>query len=179
MGSKTQTSCWEATVHSDESPTSLQKQVFTITPAVSHCETNPHEKTIWANQPIHSFLVECLNPCLQGTSVRVGSPQHMKAWKVSMETSDFNNWINKELWQSQGVMSQTGTWRCKLDPQKPTLSSIGKSCALGLNVDLAARPSPFLLVLFFAFLPPLLIALLGGPSLVDPSLLALLDLHWE
>ena len=31
--------------------------------------------TIWANQPIHSFLVGCLNPCLQGTSVWVGSPQ--------------------------------------------------------------------------------------------------------
>jgi hypothetical protein len=30
---------------------------------------------IWANGPIHSFLVECLNPCLQRTSVRVGSPQ--------------------------------------------------------------------------------------------------------
>ena len=30
---------------------------------------------IWANQPIHSFLVGCLNPCLQGTSVWVGSPR--------------------------------------------------------------------------------------------------------
>jgi len=30
---------------------------------------------IWANGPIHSFLVECLNPCLQRTNVRVGSPQ--------------------------------------------------------------------------------------------------------
>jgi hypothetical protein len=30
---------------------------------------------IWGNQPIHSFLVGCLSPCLQGTSVRVGSPQ--------------------------------------------------------------------------------------------------------
>ena len=30
---------------------------------------------IWTNQPIHSFLVGCLNPCLQGTSVRVGAPQ--------------------------------------------------------------------------------------------------------
>jgi hypothetical protein len=30
---------------------------------------------IWANQPIHSFLVGCLNPCLQGTSVWVGLPQ--------------------------------------------------------------------------------------------------------
>ena len=32
-------------------------------------------KLIWANQPIHLFLVGCLNPCLQGTSVWVGSPQ--------------------------------------------------------------------------------------------------------
>ena len=31
--------------------------------------------SIWANQRIHSFLVGCLNPCLQGTNVRVGSPQ--------------------------------------------------------------------------------------------------------
>ena len=30
---------------------------------------------IWANQPIHSFLVGCLNPCLQGTSERVVLPQ--------------------------------------------------------------------------------------------------------
>ena len=30
---------------------------------------------IWANPPIHLFLVGCLNSCLQGTSVRVGSPQ--------------------------------------------------------------------------------------------------------
>ena len=30
---------------------------------------------IWANQLIHSFLVGCLNPCLQGTSVRVVSLQ--------------------------------------------------------------------------------------------------------
>ena len=30
---------------------------------------------IRANQPIPSFLVRCLNPCLQGTSVRVRSPQ--------------------------------------------------------------------------------------------------------
>ena len=28
---------------------------------------------IWANQPTPSFLVGCLNPCLQRTSVRVGS----------------------------------------------------------------------------------------------------------
>ena len=32
-------------------------------------------KVIWANQPIYSFLVGCLNPCLQETSVRVGLPQ--------------------------------------------------------------------------------------------------------
>ena len=32
-------------------------------------------KEIWVNQPIHSFLVGCLNPCLQGTNVPVGSPQ--------------------------------------------------------------------------------------------------------
>jgi hypothetical protein len=43
---------------------------------------------IWVNQPIHSFLVGCLDPCLEGTSVRVGSPQpthwlaptHSLAW---------------------------------------------------------------------------------------------------
>jgi hypothetical protein len=29
---------------------------------------------IWVNQSIHQFLVGCLNPCLQGTSVRVGLP---------------------------------------------------------------------------------------------------------
>ena len=33
---------------------------------------------IWANQPIHSFLVGCLKPCLQGTSVRVGLPHPYK-----------------------------------------------------------------------------------------------------
>ena len=30
---------------------------------------------IWVPQPIHLFLVGCLNPCLQGTNVRVGSPR--------------------------------------------------------------------------------------------------------
>ena len=30
---------------------------------------------IWANQPKHSFLVGCLYPCLQGTNIRVVSPQ--------------------------------------------------------------------------------------------------------
>ena len=29
-----------------------------------------------ANQPIHSFLVGCLNFCLQGTNLRVSSPNH-------------------------------------------------------------------------------------------------------
>ena len=30
---------------------------------------------IWVNQPIHLFLVGCLNPCLQGSSVWVGLPK--------------------------------------------------------------------------------------------------------
>ena len=30
---------------------------------------------IWANQPIHSVLVGCLSPCLQGTNVQVVSSQ--------------------------------------------------------------------------------------------------------
>jgi len=33
---------------------------------------------IWANQPVYLFLVGCLNPCLQGTSVWVGLPQPME-----------------------------------------------------------------------------------------------------
>ena len=36
---------------------------------------------IWANQCIHLFLVGCLNPCLQRTSVQVGSPQ--PSWPLS------------------------------------------------------------------------------------------------
>ena len=35
---------------------------------------------IWANQPIHLFVGGCLNPCLQGTSVQVGSPQLINKW---------------------------------------------------------------------------------------------------
>ena len=35
----------------------------------------PGRTGIWANQPIHSFFVACLNPCLQAISVRVGSPK--------------------------------------------------------------------------------------------------------
>ena len=39
-----------------------------------HCYKWAHyNKRIWANQPIHSFLVGCLNPCFQGISVQVGS----------------------------------------------------------------------------------------------------------
>ena len=40
--------------------------------------TTVHQKGIGANQPIHSFLVACLNPCLQRTNVWVVSP---RAWK--------------------------------------------------------------------------------------------------
>ena len=37
---------------------------------------------IWADQPVHSFLVGCLNPCLQGTNVWVVLPQ--PTWKDLM-----------------------------------------------------------------------------------------------
>ena len=40
---------------------------------------------IWANQPIHSFLVGCLNPCLQRTSVRVVLPN---LWVRHMVTTN-------------------------------------------------------------------------------------------
>jgi hypothetical protein len=36
-------------------------------------ETSP--KRIWANQPIHLFLLGCLNPCLQGTNVQWGDSE--------------------------------------------------------------------------------------------------------
>jgi hypothetical protein len=45
-------------------------------PHILHRDTS---KSIWANQPIHSFLVGYLSPCLQGTNVRVGSPQPSKS----------------------------------------------------------------------------------------------------
>ena len=38
---------------------------------------------IWVNQPIHSFLVGCLNPCLQGTNVWVGSPHPILKWYMA------------------------------------------------------------------------------------------------
>ena len=48
----------------------LPKQQFWIDfPTLLPCNM------IWANQPIHSFLVGCLNTCLQGTNVHVGSSQ--------------------------------------------------------------------------------------------------------
>ena len=42
---------------------------------------NPYIDTLeafWANQPIHLFFVRCLNPCLQETSVWVGSAQPLE-----------------------------------------------------------------------------------------------------
>jgi hypothetical protein len=41
---------------------------------VLHCIEHPVSK-IWANQPIHLFLVGRLNPCMQGTGVWVGLHQ--------------------------------------------------------------------------------------------------------
>ena len=37
--------------------------------------TSSSNARIWMNKLIHSFLVRCRNPCLQGASVRVVSPQ--------------------------------------------------------------------------------------------------------
>ena len=37
---------------------------------------------VWANQPIYSFFVGYLNPCLQGTNVWVGSPHPATEWAV-------------------------------------------------------------------------------------------------
>ena len=48
------------------------------------------ESRIWANQPIQSFFVKCLNPCLQGTNVRVVSPQ---PWKQPMAMVKLTNVI--------------------------------------------------------------------------------------
>ena len=41
-------------------------------------------KTIWTNQPIYVFLVECLNLCLQETSVQVVLPQPSENWQNSV-----------------------------------------------------------------------------------------------
>ena len=41
---------------------------------------------IWPNQPIHAFIVGCLNPCLQGTNVGVVSLQSRFLW--------FNPWMS-------------------------------------------------------------------------------------
>ena len=69
----TTSGCGEKSVHLR--PTYLA--VVAIRPQHMTC-TLPFPSTslwIWAKKPIHSFLVGCLNPCLQRTSVRVGSPQ--------------------------------------------------------------------------------------------------------
>ena len=42
------------------------------------------ESMIWANQPIYSFFVGCLNPSLQETNVRVGSPQASRCGLVGL-----------------------------------------------------------------------------------------------
>ena len=38
-------------------------------------QSNGRPLWTWVDQPIHSLLVGCLNPCLQGTNGRVVSPQ--------------------------------------------------------------------------------------------------------
>ena len=47
---------------------------------VSRSATPLTAHEIWANQPIHSFLVGYLNPCFQGTSIHVVSPQPCCTW---------------------------------------------------------------------------------------------------
>jgi hypothetical protein len=55
-------------------------------------------KRFWANQPIHSFLVGCLNPCLQGTSARVGSPQPSKS-NLFFKFTFCNGWTPWCYWR--------------------------------------------------------------------------------
>ena len=66
----------------------------------------PHQAWIWANQPIHSFFIACLNPCLQGTSVRVGlgfrvSWNHMSKLLLLLLLAPHQAWI----WVNQPVHS--------------------------------------------------------------------------
>ena len=49
----------------------------------SLCHFEVHDVyMIWANQPIHSFLVECLNPCLQGINVWCWLVPTMCLWPI-------------------------------------------------------------------------------------------------
>ena len=53
-------------------------------------------QTIWANQPIQSFLVGCLNPCLQGISVRVVSSQPSQTKSINKN----NKFLGSPIWKS-------------------------------------------------------------------------------
>ena len=52
-----------------------------------------YQLKFWANQHIHSVLVGCLNPCLQGMSIWVVPPQLQltMCWYESMVTSHFSH----------------------------------------------------------------------------------------
>jgi hypothetical protein len=69
-----------ATIHMQSASLAIihksSKHICFLSNIYVRCNINNvlYEKWIWANQPMHLLLVGCLNPCLQGTSVRVGSP---------------------------------------------------------------------------------------------------------
>ena len=56
---------WKQTIIPNKRGTCLKSQLLDI-------------RQIWRNQPIHLFFLGCLNACLQGISVRIVCPIHIR-----------------------------------------------------------------------------------------------------
>ena len=65
-----------------------------------------NNRVIWTSQLKHSFLVGCLYPCLQGTSVRVVSPQP----QLSMFSDDIVLDLDKTLVTTLPSIPSTFYW---------------------------------------------------------------------
>ena len=77
--------------------------------------TTPISGLIWVNQPIYSFLVGCLNSCLQGTNVRVISPQPWVGRCLAFSSSMTSTNYGSENSTSWAVLSE------KLDRKRKVL----------------------------------------------------------
>ena len=72
---------WEASFGFSQGATFSSAFQVNNTEGTRHKTYDISSGLIWTNQTIHMFLVRCLNPCLQGTSVQVVSAQ--PSWLVS------------------------------------------------------------------------------------------------
>ena len=65
-------------------------------------------RRIWVNQPIHSFFVGCLNPCLQETNVKSVRPRwwggvSMQLWAIRVYVTRIATFYTNRVWDLKGL----------------------------------------------------------------------------